>query len=209
MSAKTSSTHFLPCSPSLRARRGGLPARLKAAASSAAEKTVPMRAIRRSRVVSGRAQHRSHGSRRTILRVDRRRGHRRYGRIRMKRNVGIVIVSHSADVARGTALDGRANGPAMKCRSAGAAEIRAAAWVPASKRLWPRLSGRGRNAASRSWSISAARKTNSEMAIEMLPESRRAASWFATRRSWRAQSWRRPKRLRELRLRPCVAPPKN
>src|SRR6202023_4080280 len=55
-------------------------------------------------LISGRAQHRSHGSRRTILRVDSRRGRRCHGRPSMSENVGIVIVSHSADVARGTAL---------------------------------------------------------------------------------------------------------
>ena len=126
----------------------------------------------RARVVSGRAQRRSHGPRRTIVRVDRRRGRRRHGRASMSENVGIVIVSHSADVARGTALMveqmvGR-EVPLGWCGGdpGGGLGTSVEAIMKAIDQAW---SERG---VAILVDLGGA-ETNSEMAIEMLPEERR------------------------------------
>ena len=126
----------------------------------------------RTRVVSWRTQHRTYGSRRTIVRADRRRGCRRHGRLCMNENVGIVIVSHSADVARGTAMMveqmvgrevplGWCGGDPDGGLGTSVEAIMAAidkAWSEKGVAILVDLGGA---------------ETNSEMAIEMLPEARR------------------------------------
>ncbi len=126
----------------------------------------------RPRVVSRRAQHRSHGSRRKIIRVDRRRGRRIHGRTGMSENVGIVIVSHSADVARGTALMveqmvGR-EVPLGWCGGdpGGGLGTSVEAIMKAIEQAW------SEKGVAILVDLGGA-ETNSEMAIEMLPEERR------------------------------------
>ncbi len=123
-------------------------------------------------VVSRRAQRRSHGPRRKIFRMivdavaDVMEG------LAMNKNVGIVIVSHSADVARGTALMveqmvGRevplgwcGGDPGGGLGTSVEAIMKAIdqAWSESGVAILVDLGGA---------------ETNSEMAIEMLPESRR------------------------------------
>ena len=169
---KTMLDVLFPVLAVLREGGAGLPARLKATAKRSGGGNDSDAGDPWSRVVSGRAQHRSHGSRRAIVRVDRRRGRRRHGRIRMSENVGIVIVSHSADVARGTALMveqmvGRevplgwcGGDPGGGLGTSVEAIMRAIeqAWSERGVAILVDLGGA---------------ETNSEMAIEMLPEERR------------------------------------
>ena len=124
-----------------------------------AEATMPMLATRGPRLVSRRALDRAYGPGRAVVGADGRGGvPRRWRPEHDRRNVGIVIVSHSPKVAEGAAdmvrqmVGDEVTLACMRRRSG------RRAWHRASARSWRAIDRAWSEAGWPCWSISAARK---------------------------------------------------